>query len=129
MPDRLKMQLMLDVAAFGVLRAEKFPACRQIIKKRADFHLRARRVTTVADNVDLAAVDDNFRAGNRVRLACRQAKTRNTGDARQSFTAKSKRGDGGEIVSASNFTGRVTLERKERVIAVHSTTVVNHSDE
>ena len=71
MTDRLQMKLMFDVAALGVFRAQKFPARRQIVKKRAHFDLRARRFAAVAHRLDPPAGDDDLRAGDRVRFAGR----------------------------------------------------------
>ena len=85
MTDRLQMNLMFDVAAFGILRTKKFAARGQIVKKRAHFDLRAWGFTAVAHNVDLAAVDDNFCPGDRARLTRSQAKSRHTGDAWQAL--------------------------------------------
>ncbi len=123
------MELVLDVPAFGVLRAKKFPAGGQIVKKRTHFDLRSRCFAAVAHDVDLTAVHDDLRAGNSVRFARRQSKARNTRDARQSFSAKSKCADRVKIGCRTNLARGMTLERKERVIAIHSAAVVDHPDE
>ena len=68
MTDRLQMNLMFDVAAFGILRTKKFPARWQVVKKRSHFDLRARGFTAVPHNVDFAAIDNDFCAGYRSRL-------------------------------------------------------------
>ena len=87
------MELMFDVAAFGIFRTKKFPARRQIVKKRAHFDLRAWRFTAIAHSVDFAAIDDDFCSGYRVRFTSRQTETRNTGDTWQRFAAKAQRRD------------------------------------
>src|SRR5207249_7885275 len=64
MPDRLEMNLVLNVTAFRVFRTKKFSTRWQIIKQRAHFHLRSGRFTAVAHNVNLAAIYDDFRSGD-----------------------------------------------------------------
>src|SRR4051794_3710525 len=91
MPNGLQMKLMFDVAALRALSAQKFPASREIVKKRANLDLRSRGFTAVADRFNPAAVDDDFSSCDGARFARCQTKSRDTGDARQSFTAKSER--------------------------------------
>src|SRR6266849_8150784 len=129
MSDRLEVELVLDVPTFGVLRAKKFPAGGQIVKKRTHLNLRSRCCAAVAHDVDLAAVHDDFGTGDSVRFARRQSKTRNTRDARQSFSAKSKCGNRMKICRRTNLARGMTLERKERVIAIHAAAVIDHADE
>src|SRR6266478_1393097 len=56
-------------------------------------------------------------------------KTRDTGDARQSFAPKSQRGDCLKISSRPDLTGRMPLQRKQRIVAVHSTAVVDDANQ
>jgi hypothetical protein len=70
MPDRLEMNLVLNVTAFRVFRTKKFSTRWQIIKKRAHLYLRSGRFTAVAHNVNLAAIYDDFRSGNGIWLTC-----------------------------------------------------------
>src|SRR5438477_1134765 len=103
MSDCLQMQLMFDVPALGIFRAQEFATRRHIIKKRAYFDLRAGRFPAVANDVDLAAINDN--------LVCRlllekkkcQAKSRHAGDARQGFAAKTERTDCFQIRNRSDL--------------------------
>src|SRR5215216_2585291 len=114
MTDRLQMNLMFYVAAFGILRTKKFPARRQIVKKRAHFDLRAWGFTAVPHNVDFAAIDDNFCPGNRARFTRSQAESRHTGDTWKRSTAKPQRGDSLKVDGRANFAGGVPLQRKQR---------------
>src|SRR6266480_1740942 len=123
------MNLMLDVAAFGVFEAKKFPACRQIVKKRANLDLRSRGFTPVAHDFELAAIDNDFGSGNRVSLTCRQAKSGHAGNARQRFATKSQRGDRLKIRSRPDLTGRMSLQRKQRIIPVHSAAVIDYANQ
>src|SRR5262245_45805485 len=91
MTDRLQMNLMFYVAALSIFRAKKFPACRQVVKKRTHFDLRARGFASVSHNVDFSAAEENFCASYRARFACSQAESRHTGDTWQRFAAKPKR--------------------------------------
>src|SRR5437763_9881192 len=88
MTDRLQLNLMFDVAAFGILRAKKFPARRQVVKKRAHFDLGARRFTAVPHDVDFAAIDETFCARERARFTRSPTESRHTCDAWQRFAAK-----------------------------------------
>src|SRR5260370_11014902 len=97
MTDRLQMDLMLDIAAFRAFGPEKLPARGQVIKKRTHLDLRPRCFTTVSHDVNLAAVDDDFRSGDGIRLACGQSKSRNAGDAEQCFAATSHHADSLQI--------------------------------
>src|SRR6266496_3462868 len=129
MTDRLQMNLMLDVATLGVLRAKKFPARREIIKQRADFDLRSRGFTAVAYNLEPAAVDNDFCSCESASLARSQAESRHAGDAWQRFTPKSQRSDCLKISCRTNLTCSVPLERKQRIVAVHSAAVVDHANQ
>src|SRR5262245_1427863 len=110
MTDCLQMDLMFDIAAFGILRTKKFPARRQVVKQRAHFDLRAWGFTAIPHKVDFAAIDDNFCSGYRTSFTRSQAESRHTGDAWQRFAAKAQRGNSLKIGSRTNFAGRVSLE-------------------
>src|SRR5882724_5002890 len=129
MADRLQMNLMLNVAALGVLRAKKFPARREIIKQRADLDLRSRGFTAVAHNFEPAAIDNDFCSSERAGFARSQAESRHAGDAWQRFAPKSECGNCLKIICRTNFAGRMPLERKQRIVAVHSTAVVDDTNE
>ena len=60
MPGGLQVKLMLDVAALGIFRAEKFSAGGQIIKKRSHFDLGAGCFSTIAHRLDPSAGDDDL---------------------------------------------------------------------
>src|SRR5437870_8952529 len=92
MADCLQMDLMLDVATFGIFGTKKFSARWQVIKKRAYLHLCPRRFAAIAHDIDLTAVDDDFGSCHCVTLASGQTKSRYTGDAWQRFAAKSQCG-------------------------------------
>src|SRR5262245_54678710 len=129
MTDRLQMNLMFDVAAFGILRTKKFPARGQIVKKRAHFDLRAWGFTAIPHNVDFAAIDDNFRPGYCACFTRSEAESRHTGDTWQRLSAKPHRSNRLKIGSRTNLAGGMPLQRKQRVIAVHATTVIDHANE
>src|SRR5690348_3447820 len=99
------MELMFDVARLGVFRTQKLSARRQVIKKGTHFHLGPRRFATVAHNIEPAAVDQNFCSGNRVTLACCEAKPGNACNARQSFATKPERCDRLKVLGRPDFTG------------------------
>src|SRR6187551_766638 len=80
MPERLQMQLVFDVATFGILGAQELPARRQIVEKRPHFDLRARRFATVAHRFDASAIYADLSAGHRSWLAGGEAKTRDARD-------------------------------------------------
>jgi hypothetical protein len=129
MTDRLQMNLMFDVAAFGILRTKKFPARWQIVKKRAHLDMRAWGFAAVADNFDFAAIDENFCPGDRASFTRSQAESRHTGDTWQRFATKSQCGDGLKVGSRSNFAGGVPLQGKQRVIAVHAAAVIDYANQ
>jgi hypothetical protein len=129
MTDRLQMHLMFDVAAFGILRTKKFSARREIIKKRTHLDLRALRFTAVPHYVDFPAIDNNFCPSDRARFTRSQAEAGHTGDAWQRFAAKAQRRNGLKVGSRTNFAGRMSLERKQRIIAVHAAAVIDHANQ
>src|SRR6476660_9528927 len=129
MTDRLQMNLVFNVAAFSILRTKKFPARWQVIKKRSRFDLRAWSFTAVPHNVDFAAVNNNFCPCDRARFTCTHAESRHAGDTRQGFAAKPQRRDRLQVGSRTNFACRMSLERKQRVIAVHAAAIVDHADQ
>src|ERR1700730_8942715 len=120
---------MLNVAAFGIFGTYKLPARRNVIKKRAHLDLRSRSFTTVPHHFELTTIDDDFGSSDRMSLACRQPKSRDTSDAWQGFAPKSQRGHCLKISSRPDLTGRMPLQRKQRIVAVHSTSVVDHANE
>src|SRR5262249_35815177 len=91
MTDRLQMNLMFNVAALGILRTKKFPACRKVVKKRAHFDLCAWGFAAIPYKVDFAAIDDNFCPGQRVHFTRRQPESRHAGDAWQGLAPKPQR--------------------------------------
>src|SRR5258705_12479654 len=129
MADCLQMNLMLDIAAFGVFGAKKFSARGQIVKKRAHLDLRSRGFTSVAHDFELAAIDNDFGSGNRVSLTCRQAKSGHAGNARQRFAPESQRSDCLKIRSRSDLAVRMSLQRKQRIIPVHSAAVIDYANQ
>jgi hypothetical protein len=129
MTDRLQMNLMFDVAAFGILRTKKFPARWQVVKKRSHFDLRAWRFTAVPHNVDFAAIDDNFCSGDRVPFTRSQPESRHTGDTRQGFAAKAERHDRLQVGSRTNFASGMSFQRKQRVIAAHAAAVIDYANQ
>src|SRR5438132_1622091 len=118
MADSLQMNLMFDVTAFGIFRAKKFPTCWHVIEKRAHLDLGPGRFTAIADDVDLAAIDDNLASCNCTDLSCGQAKPRHTRDTGQCFASKSQCGHGLQIGSRPNLACGMSLQRKQRVIAI-----------
>src|SRR5438445_11900526 len=124
----LQMNLMLDVTAFSTFRTNEFPARGQVIKKRAHLDLRSGRFTAVAHNVKLAAINDNFGACDRVRLARSQAKSRDAGDAWQGFAAKSQRGDRFKMSRRPDLARGMPLPGKQCVIAIHPAAVIYYQD-
>ena len=116
-------------AASVAFAAQEFPPRRQVEKQRTRLDARARRVAAVADLLDPAAVDEDFRARERAGLARRQPETRHAGDARQRLAAKAQRGDGGEVRARADFAGGVAFEAEQRVVAVHAVPVVRHPHE
>src|SRR5947209_17632190 len=123
------MNLVLNVAALGIFGSKKFPARRQIKKKGAHFDLGSRGFTAIAHNVELAAVNDDFRPRERVRLARRQAKSRHTGNAWQCFAPKSECSDSFKIRSSANLAGGMPLQRKQCIIAVHAAAVIDYTNQ
>src|SRR5437773_11623651 len=123
------MNLMFDVAAFRVFRTKKFSARGQVIKKRAHVDLGSGGFTAVAHDVELPAVDNDFRSSNRASLTCGQAKPRHARDAWQGFAAKSQRSDSFKISSRPNLAGGMPLERKQRVIPIHAAAVIDHANQ
>ena len=129
MTDRLQMNLMFDVAAFGILRTKKFSARWQVVKKRAHFDLGAWGFAAVAHNVDFAAIHNNFCPGDRTCFTCTYAESRHTGDARQGFAAKPECSDRLKVGSRANFAGCMSLKRKQRVIAAHAAAIIDHANQ
>src|SRR5438874_10844910 len=129
MTDRLQMNLMFDVAAFGILRTKKFPARRQVVKKRAHFDLRAWGFTAVPYSIDFAAIDNNFCPGYRARFTRSQAESRHTGDTWKRFAAKPERCNSLKVGSRANLAGGMPLQRKQRVIAIHAAAVIDHANQ
>src|SRR6266403_5071505 len=113
MTDSLPVNLMLDVAALGIFSTQNFPARGQVIKKRAHLDLRSRCFTAVPHNFELPAIDDDFGSSDRMSLACRQPKSRDTRYARQGFAPKSQRGDCLKISSRPDLARCMPLERKQ----------------
>src|SRR4051794_14033199 len=129
MPDNLQMKLMFNIAALRVFGAQKFPSGRDIIEKRADLDLRSRGFTAVADNFDLATVDDNFSSSDDARFTRCQTEARYAGDAGQCFAAESECRHRLKISSRANLAGGVSLQGKQCVVAVHAAAVIDYANE
>src|SRR5947207_355890 len=110
MANRLQMELVLNIPALGIFRAQKLATRRYVVKKRAHLHLRPGRFAAVAHDVDLAAIDNDLGPGNRIWFASGQAKTRHASDARQRFTAETESVDRFQVRHRSDFAGGMPLE-------------------
>src|SRR6266849_1534294 len=128
MTDCLQMNLMFDVTAFRIFRVKKFYSRGKVIKKREHLDLRSRRFAAVAQEIDLAAVDDDFGSCNCATLSSGQAKSRHAGDTRQGFPTKSQRCHRLQIRSRPNLARGMSLQRQQRVIAIHTAAVIDYSD-
>jgi len=76
----------------------------------------------------LAAGEFDARAFGFRLVARLQQQSRHRSDRRQSFPAKSQRGNREQIISRTQLARGVALERQQRVIVRHSVTVVDHAD-
>jgi len=65
-----------------------------------------------------ATINNDLRASDGTCLARREPKTRNAGDARQRFAAKSKCADGFEVRSRADLARGVPFEREQGIIAI-----------
>ena len=72
----------------------------------------------------LAALDRNARCRGCVFGAGGQFDFRNGRNRSKRFTAKTKRADRDEIFAGANLRRRVTLERKDRIVAHHAFAVI-----
>ena len=115
----------------GVLRAQKFPARRQIKKKLAHFNAGAWSAAASFDSGDLPAVDEHFGAFRRfaVAFARGQGEAAHAGDARQGFAPKAHRGDRTQILRPGDFAGRVPFQAEQRVVPAHAQAVVGDANE
>ena len=129
MPDRLKLQHMLDVAGLGVFRAQKFPPCRQVVEKRTRLDLRALGLAAVAHGLHFSAAHDHLRARERAVLACGEPEARHARDAGQRLAAEAERVDRHEVRARPDFARGVALEAEQRVVAIHAAAVVHDPDE
>src|SRR5437016_13040133 len=57
MANRLQMELVLNIPALGIFRAQKLATRRQLVKKRAPLQLRPGRFAGVAHECNLSPVD------------------------------------------------------------------------
>ena len=119
---------MLDVRRLGLLRAQKFPARRQIEKELPDLDVCAGRAAGGLDLDDFSAVDDDLRALRRITIpfARRQGEAADAGDAGEGFAAKTHRGDGRQILRALNFARGMAFEAEQRVVPAHAGAVIGH---
>src|SRR5438093_1570125 len=129
MTDRLQMNLMFDVTAFSVFRAKKFSARGHVIKKRAHLDLSSWRLDAIAHDIDLTTVDNDLGSSECARLSGSQTKSRHTRDTRQCFAAKSQCRHCLQIDSRPNLARSMSLQRQQRVIAIHAAAVIDYSDQ
>src|SRR5207302_7311034 len=116
-------------SGFRYFPREEIPTCWHVIDKRAHLDLGPGRFTAIAHDVDLAAIDDDLSSCNCTGLPRSQAKSRYTGDTGQCFAAKAQCGHGLQIGGRPNLACGMSLQRKQRVIAIHTAAVIDHPDQ
>ena len=119
---------MLDVTGLGVFAAEKFPASRQIVEQGTHFDLRARRFAGGSDRIDLAPMDDYLRPFQSFVKPGGHPETGNARDTRKRFTAETEGVNLRQIMAGLDFTGGMPFKTEQRVIPIHTHSVVNHAD-
>ena len=124
-------EIMLDVSRLGLFGAQEFPPGGQISKKLADFHARPRGCARGLDLQHFSGVDGDSCPFGRIAItfAGKEGKAADAGNARQRLAPKTHGGNGRQVLGALNFTGRMPLEGKQRIIAAHPCAVVGHADE
>ena len=108
--DRLKMDLMLDVAALRILAAQEFAPGREIIEKRTHLDLRPGSVAAVANVLHFPAIDGKIGAGQSPVFAGGEPEPGDAGDTGKRLASETERRDRGEIEPRPDLAGGVALE-------------------
>src|SRR6266568_4347942 len=122
---------MRDVGEFRLFRSQKLPASGQVKEELSHLDGCARGAAGGFDLKDLSATDHDLRSFRRLVFAVAggQCKTADARDTGQGFTAEPHGGNGGQIFSALNLAGRMSLETEERIVSAHSSAVIRNSNE
>ena len=110
--DRVDAHLLFDVAELGRFCAQEFAPRGHVVEQRAHFDLRAGCLAAIVDVAELAAIDVDLGAADRIGFAGREPEPRDAGDRRQGLAAEPERGDPGEVFLRVEFAGGVALEAK-----------------
>ncbi len=118
-----------DVGQLGLIGAQKFLACWDIVKEIAHGYGGARRAWVLIAAQQLAARDFDRGARGFLRRARFQQQARDTGNGRQSFAAEAQRRDGGQILDVAELAGGVALKSQKGVVSKHAAAVVGDANE
>ena len=91
MANRLKKQLVLDMARLGIFATKKLPACRQVKKQRSGLHRCAGSFTGRFHRLDFPSVYYDLGALGAIRQPGSDPESRNAGDAWERLSAEAER--------------------------------------
>ena len=117
-----------DLRALGAVRLQELPPRRQVVEDVADLDARPLGSADLSDRCHRSAVDADFGAGLLSAGARPEREMRHRRNGRQRLSAKSHRGDRGEVVGAPDLARRMPLEREPRILRLHPLSVVVDAD-
>src|ERR1700733_9773338 len=116
MAQRLQRQLVVNVAGFGVLSAQKLSPSRQVIEEMFGFDQSTWCFSTSPDGIYLSTIDQDLCPFDRVARAGSQSKARDAGYTRQSFPTETKGMNISQVVAGPDLTGRMALQTQQSVV-------------
>ena len=127
--QRLQQEGLPDMGEFGLGGTQELAAGGHVEEQVAHGDIRAARRAGVAHVLDLAAEDQDFRAGGGAFPVGDEGKLRDGGDGREGLAPEAQRGDRIEILELAQLAGGVAFDGQQRVVAVHARSVVADAHE
>jgi hypothetical protein len=122
------LDLLKNVRRLGLLSPQKLAAGGDVEEEVRNLNPRAGSLPGILNLVNPASGDLNEGSGEILAAARGETEPGNAGDARDRLTPESKSGDGGEVGTFPDLAGGVALQREQGIGAIHSGTVITHTD-
>ncbi len=127
--DRVDAHLLLDVAELGRFGAQELAPSWDVVEQRAHLDLCAWSLAAVVNVPELAPIDIDLGAAERVRFPGGKAEARDAGDRGECLAAEAEGRDIAEVLFGVEFAGRMAFEAQQGVVARHAVAVVEDADQ
>ena len=125
--ERNFFHVSADRHGLGHVTLEKLATCGHVGKQVLGYDGSSHRTAALYDIHNLSAVDVHLRTKRGIRSFGKDAQAGNSGNGRQSLTAKSQGGNAVQILCLADLTGCVATYRHGQILGRHAVPVIGHA--